>query len=123
MPLYEYECQDCSNVQAILRSIAERDSLLRCESCDSKRMMRRIDVPFAYPRSNASEETVSTVAETDDFDGITIDDLHAEESFGDAAMRVEGQKVCGRKWRFKNNQGNAIDAINADIDADDVSIE
>ena len=63
MPMYEYECADCGVVTEALRKVADADSPIRCERCDSPRVSRQHSVftagratepaGYAPPRTDA----------------------------------------------------------------------
>lgn len=41
MPLYEFVCPDCNKTQTVIRSVAERNTMVICDSCGAE-MKRRL---------------------------------------------------------------------------------
>ena len=41
MPIYEYECEKCNHITEALRTMAQADESLPCESCGSDKTRRR----------------------------------------------------------------------------------
>ena len=45
MPLYEYRCEHCSDVVAMLRPVAQRNDLAECKACQTGRLHLQISAP------------------------------------------------------------------------------
>jgi len=45
MPIYEYECKNCSHRFELLRSITASDSDLKCPKCGSHNIDKQLSVP------------------------------------------------------------------------------
>lgn len=50
MPLYEFECKECKNEEALLLSVAERDEPRKCKKCEGEqeRKVSRTGKPVIY---------------------------------------------------------------------------
>ncbi|MBM4457375.1 MAG: zinc ribbon domain-containing protein [Chloroflexi bacterium] len=52
MPLYEYECTDCTTRFEVLRPMGQADNSIACPRCASARSRRLISVFAAISRQN-----------------------------------------------------------------------
>ena len=60
MPIYEYECQSCSEKFEMFRSISDDDSEIKCPNCGqnkSRRVLSRFATGASYGESAASGST------------------------------------------------------------------
>ena len=58
MPLYDYQCQQCSNVFTELRRISEMDTQIECTECGSRKTLRSVS-SFAVGVATSSLPSVS----------------------------------------------------------------
>ena len=47
MPIYEYECQKCSEVYEMLRSISAEDTDIVCPECGAKKKAKKLISSFS----------------------------------------------------------------------------
>ncbi len=54
MPLYEYECENCSKPFSERRPIEKRDVALVCPNCSGTRVVRRVSSFAAFSRGEGN---------------------------------------------------------------------
>jgi len=103
MPIYEYKCKACPKINAVLRSIGERDLPLACTSCGG--FTSFVLSSFSTPHSGKSE--------------VARKSRSASSTQGPTGVHIEPSRgVTFKDCRFEN-LGTGISApagANVDID-------
>lgn len=47
-PIYEYQCDECENVQEEIHPMAGPDRKLTCQKCNSKKLTKQLTTPACF---------------------------------------------------------------------------
>lgn len=65
-PMYDYQCEECENIQEELHSMSGPDYDIKCEKCGSKNIKRLISRPGMFLFAHKVPKPIDPRAELED---------------------------------------------------------
>lgn len=115
MPIYEYQCDLCSERFEVRGSFFEATNSAICPLCESNKTHRCWSVPSVIRRSPSSSTATPSYNAT--FNNVTA------EGCGGAGIHVENMKIRGRDVKLRGNKGGGLVAKHSEVRIDGLEIE
>lgn len=120
MPIYEYQCDLCSEKFEVRCSFFEAMNSATCPLCKSNKTRRCWSVPSVIRRSCSSNDPSSSTVTP--YCNAIFDNVTAE-GCGGAGMHLENMKVRGRNVKLRGNKGGGLVAKHSEVKIEGLEIE
>ena len=118
MPIYEFECKDCTCRFEVKRPISEMSGATVCPSCGSSNSGRKFPMSCSYLRYTAPP--ITNRNNHYKIDGIHLDNIMINRC--GTGIRAKNARVRGKNVKMKDTR-IGIDAEDSDISIKDLRIE